>query len=162
KGYNLHVLRHYRRALTIGEEHHVQGEPWEVPDGVVISTSVLQSLIATDAELYTAIGHLDTLSQPYRQAPYAPAHQLAVEAEIAHVASTIQARLAAMALPEELQAQLYDAYDRVGAETIAVRSSSTGEDGLTRAGAGMGTSVFHVAGKTQLLLAVRTVLASLF
>ncbi|HEX6361977.1 MAG TPA: phosphoenolpyruvate synthase, partial [Albitalea sp.] len=75
--------------------------------------------------------------------------------------------LAGAALPDDLAAEIREAYARLRAEygeqlTVAVRSSATAEDLPTASFAGQHESFLNVAGEARLLDAVRLCFASLF
>ena len=66
------------------------------------------------------------------------------------------------AMPEKLRRAILDAYHRLGAGPVAVRSSMVGEDAAAASFAGQLESVLDVTGDAALLEAVRRVLASAF
>jgi len=66
------------------------------------------------------------------------------------------------AIPEKLRRSVLDAYHRLGAGPVAVRSSLVGEDAVAASFAGQLESALDVAGDAALLDAVRRVLASAF
>ena len=66
------------------------------------------------------------------------------------------------AMPEKLRCAILDAYRRLGAGPVAVRSSMVGEDASAASFAGQLESVLDVSGDAALLDAVRRVLASAF
>jgi phosphohistidine swiveling domain-containing protein len=65
-------------------------------------------------------------------------------------------------MPEKLRRAILDAYRRLGAGLVAVRSSMVGEDAAAASFAGQLESVLEVTGDAALLEAVRRVLASAF
>jgi rifampicin phosphotransferase len=74
----------------------------------------------------------------------------------------LPARITAAPLPDDLRAAILAAYQRLGAESVAVRSSGTAEDLATASFAGQHDTFLNVAGVEALLSAVRACWASLW
>ena len=75
---------------------------------------------------------------------------------------SLRARIAAAPLPDDLSAAILAAYQRLGVERVAVRSSGTAEDLATASFAGQHDTFLNVAGPDALLSAVRACWASLW
>lgn len=76
--------------------------------------------------------------------------------------ASLHARLPDIPLPPGVSAPLLDAYRRLGAPAVAVRSSGTAEDLATASFAGQHDTFLNVTGEEALLTAVRACWASLW
>lgn len=76
--------------------------------------------------------------------------------------ASLHARLTGIPLPPEVSAPLLDAYRRLGAPAVAVRSSGTAEDLAAASFAGQHDTFLNVTGEDALLTAVRACWASLW
>jgi pyruvate,water dikinase len=84
-------------------------------------------------------------------------------AEIAPAAEEVRAWVTELEIPEQLAAEIAQAYDRtIGQGTCAVRSSAQGEDAAGASFAGLHDSFLFVSGSEAVLEAVRAVWASAF
>jgi len=78
-------------------------------------------------------------------------------------AATLQALVRSVAIPEDLQREIVDAYGRLGSEVfVAVRSSATAEDTASTSFAGMNETFTNVRGEAELLARIVECWASLF
>jgi phosphohistidine swiveling domain-containing protein len=107
-----------------------------VPDGFVITTAALRETLRAALETAAAPGGPDLAA--------ARRYCLGWEA------------------PVRLRREVLDAYRRLGAGPVAVRSSMVGEDAAVASFAGQLETVLDVSGEDALLDAVRRVLASVF
>jgi pyruvate, water dikinase len=119
-----------------------------VPPGYVVLTGAFGlALAGLDPSLVLAIQD-------------APAEQVAA------AASRLRERITAMALPDQVAAQIAAAYEALGAGgpavPVAVRSSATMEDSPTASFAGLQDTYLAVCGATAVLDAVRRCWASLY
>ncbi len=105
-----------------------------VPPGFVITTAAYRASIA--AHSLRALGTTDPES--------------------------LRERLIQMPMPDELGAAILVAYQRLGAGSVAVRSSGTAEDLATASFAGQHDTFLEVSGEEALLNAVRACWASLW
>lgn len=106
-----------------------------VPPGFVVTTDAYRAVLAAN-----------TLAANNLAADAAPLH----------------ARLLEATIPAEVRAPLLDAYRRLAAPAVAVRSSGTAEDLATASFAGQHDTILNVAGDEALLAALRTCWASLW
>lgn len=153
KGSQLHLVRRYhRRAKTRAF--------WEVPRGVVLTTAVWDDVIASEPLIAGLIEELDSLSADLQGANSEP-RQKDIGRWIKQIGEEIRERILAVELPLELQEEVLCAARRLDSQFVAVRSSSTVEDGATRAGAGMGESFLN-QDSAGVVEALKAVWASLF
>jgi pyruvate,water dikinase len=82
--------------------------------------------------------------------------------EVWDAALRIRAAFLSADIPPKTAAEIVQAYDRLGAPVVAVRSSAPGEDSAQRSHAGLHESRVGVTGRRPLLDAVRVVWASLW
>lgn len=104
-----------------------------VPDGFIITTAAYRAFVTTER-----IG----------QAQIDPAQ--------------LQTRISAAPISADLGAQILAAFDKLGAPTVAVRSSGTAEDLASASFAGQHDTFLDVSGAEALLTAVRACWASLW
>ena len=83
--------------------------------------------------------------------------------KLAAAAKTIRERITQGKLPEQLQAEILNAYAKLGADTrVAVRSSATAEDLPDASFAGQQETYLNIRGEADVLDAVRRCYASLW
>ena len=112
---------------------------WHVPEGFVLTTDAFAQSLADALRGGCPGGEIDRSR-----------------------AAQLREEITAGALPDAVRTAVLWACARLGPGPIAVRSSSTHEDGVCRAAAGHGSTVLCVAGEQALLAAVREVWASQF
>ena len=120
-----------------------------VPAGYVVTTEAFAQAMAVldpDGGLREQIGRL-------------PGDDLGA---IRRAAAGIRARITAAPLPAEAAAQIAAAHDRLGATSVAVRSSATGEDSAEASFAGLQDTYLGVGGLPAVLERVRSCWASLY
>ncbi|MEE9277441.1 MAG: phosphoenolpyruvate synthase [Dehalococcoidia bacterium] len=82
--------------------------------------------------------------------------------ELQRVAAQVRQAIVSAPMPERIAAEIRDAYGRLGAERVAVRSSATAEDLKEASFAGQQATYLNVAGAGNVVAAVQRCWASLF
>jgi len=126
------------KAANLGRLHRLGVA---VPPGFVIADRALQTFLDAAALRPT----IDAICGPLD-----PKSPLGVRC----AADTIAALIRAERLPAEIQRELVDACDRLGAPAVIVRSSAVGEDSSAASFAGQLDSIAHVTTADTLLRAV--------
>ncbi len=121
-----------------------------VPEGFCITTRAYRELIASDEGLEELFRRLDGVEAD------------AIE-EIRQLGEAIRTRIRELPLNEDLQAQIVEAWKKLGEEHFyAVRSSATAEDLPDASFAGQQDTYLNVKGADELIAKVRACWASLF
>jgi len=126
-----------------------------VPHGCVVTTAAFERFLLT----------VDPQGSIRREVEALPASDLA---SAARVSETIRARLAAAAMPPDLQAEIVSHYGELhpsvaaNSEPVAVRSSATSEDSADASFAGLQDTYLWVRGADSVTAHVRKCWASLY
>ncbi len=122
---------------------------FDVPPGFVITTAAYDLLVQTNdlqIHIQTALASL----------------QIDAPASVKEVSRQIHAAIHDAAMPNPIRDSLINAYDQMGSDEVAIRSSATAEDLPEAAFAGQQETFLNVIGGQALLDAVRACWASLW
>jgi pyruvate,water dikinase len=121
-----------------------------VPPGFCVTTDAFQQFLAAGHDLPQLWAALTALQSPDIEA-------------VQRVGASIRERLAAVAMPANIERAIVAAWQSQGiADAYAVRSSATAEDGPRASFAGQGETLLNVRGREAILESVRACWISLF
>lgn len=155
-------------APSIAWLRELRGRDVEVAGGKGANLGELAAagLPVPDGFVVTAAAYLDAMERSGVRAELAASGDGAAGGDdqtFTARAAELQGLVRAAGVPDDLRAQIVEAYHRLGDDVfVAVRSSATGEDSATTSFAGMNETFTDVRGEEELLARIVDCWASLF
>ena len=163
KGKNLHYLRELSESNKepdrIKAQHQDPNSMLNIPDGYVLTTRVLDELLAGQKSIRESISRLKKLS--LRLSGSKGDVKKRIEAGIAKQAEKIRRGIIRLNFPDSLVKKLTPLLQILGGN-VAVRSSATMEDDKRSSAAGRAVSFLHQKKIKDVLSSIKEVWASLF